>query len=333
MSFKDLIWDVCDDVYRKDKAISYSKLSTFAREGVETLISQPTKTSDELTFGSVMDCMLTEPLEFSNRYVVIDDKIFPSDTVKHIIDDAYKYIKDTNRDMINDGLGYSLSINDYYNNLTLEKRINKVLDAGSEYLHILSKNRDNMIFIEQSTFDQARRCAEAIKNDPVIYSWLDGKEVFYQVNLKVDYLPFKEMSSNMPSIKCKLDLVAIDHENKIIYPFDIKTTMEKEYQFTKSFFKWRYDIQQGMYTYILKEVIKNSKDFSKYHVADFRFIVVNRFRAKPLVHNIKVSKDFYVDHNMKSYKDLLKEAIWHFDNGEFNYPYKYTESKELTTNY
>ena len=80
-----------------------------------------------------------------------------------------------------------------------------------------------------------------------------------------------------------LDLVVVDHKNKLIYPCDLKTSGHPEYKFFESFIRWSYYIQAAQYSRILEEVIKQDEYFKDFKIMPYRFIVVNRQTLTPLV--------------------------------------------------
>lgn len=78
-------------------------------------------------------------------------------------------------------------------------------------------------------------------------------------------------------------LIIVDHEHKLIYPVDLKTSSSPEWDFYKSFIKWRYDIQGRLYWRIIEDNIKRSEEFKDYKLMDYTFIVVNKETLTPLV--------------------------------------------------
>ena len=63
-SLKDISWLVTEETYRADKALSYSTISKFKREGFEHLDTLFDKVeSPSLFLGSLVDCLTTDPPE------------------------------------------------------------------------------------------------------------------------------------------------------------------------------------------------------------------------------------------------------------------------------
>ena len=73
-SLKDISWLVDEPTYRADKALSYSTISKFKREGFEHLDTLFDKVeSPSLLLGSLVDCLTTDPPEeYERRYLVAE---------------------------------------------------------------------------------------------------------------------------------------------------------------------------------------------------------------------------------------------------------------------
>ena len=79
-----LSWNVEEWEYRLDKSFSYSKLAAFYRNGVKALISSDKEDTPSLRFGSLVDCILTAPEEFDDRFIVSDMDI--GDKLRKIVE-------------------------------------------------------------------------------------------------------------------------------------------------------------------------------------------------------------------------------------------------------
>ena len=82
----EIAWNVSEPEYRADPALSYSTLSSYERNGrfnaLEILGEQISTPS--LTFGSMVDTLLTDSEEeFQNKFIVVDDPGI-SDNLKEI---------------------------------------------------------------------------------------------------------------------------------------------------------------------------------------------------------------------------------------------------------
>ena len=77
-------------------------------------------------------------------------------------------------------------------------------------------------------------------------------------------------------------LLLVDHEKKIVYPIDLKTSSHTEWDFFESFVQWRYDIQARLYWRIIRWNMDQDPLYKDYQLADYTFIVVNKKTLTPL---------------------------------------------------
>ena len=282
-SLKDLSWQVTEEEYRKDPALSYSMLSKYERGGrfdsLPTLYDSVSTPS--LTFGSMVDSMLLGELgEFDSRFVVAE---LPgmSDALREIAEQlftdywaiSFDDIPDNALATIGASKGYYAA--DKYKNY----RIKQIRENCKDYFNLRKVSMEKEL-VSSKDYEDARACVYAIKNTPEIAKFFiknpfnDDVEVFHQLKFKatLDGVPYR----------CMMDSCVVDHKNKIIYPVDLKTSSKPEWQFYKSFVEWRYDIQACLYARLLRETIAKDDFYKDYKVADYTFIVVNRKTLKPL---------------------------------------------------
>ena len=74
-SLKEISWDVSEETYRQDPALSYSTLAKYERGGgfnsIPTLFDRVE--SPSLLFGSIVDSIITGGMkEFDDRFFVAD---------------------------------------------------------------------------------------------------------------------------------------------------------------------------------------------------------------------------------------------------------------------
>ena len=107
-------------------------------------------------------------------------------------------------------------------------------------------------------------------------------------------------------------LIIVNHNNKTIQPCDLKTTGHPEYEFYKSNVKWNYNIQQSLYTYIIKQAIIGT-EYENYTVLPYKFIVVNKALCRPEVWDVCQSmadqtEDFTIgETTFKNWRGIVKE--------------------------
>lgn len=283
-SLYDISWQVPEEAYRADPALSYSTLAKFKRSGFNELNHLFDKVeSPSLTFGSAVDSIITGgEEEFNQRFLVAE---FPSvrDSILPIVRDLFASLHGTYRTLsaIPDKIviEYAARYN-YQNNWKPETRSKVIKEEASEYYNLLYIAGDKTI-LDTKTYQDVCNSVDALKNSPSTRMYFkdnnpwENIERFYQLKFKARL--------NGIEYRCMADLIVVDHEHKIIYPIDLKTSFKSEWDFYKSFLDWDYHIQARLYWRIIRSVLDKDPVFKDYKLADYRFIVVNKTTLKPLV--------------------------------------------------
>lgn len=292
-SLADICWNVTESVYRADSAYSYSTISKFMREGFEKLPSLFDKTtSPALTFGSIVDCLLTDGEEaFNERFFVGTFTAPPQDMiplVQLIKDEQGGIHKSLSTLSDKEIVEYLDRLGLYQNNWYASTKANKVRDACNTYYQMLLLSEGKEVVSSEMVQD-ARDCVDALRNSPATKWYFqkdnpwDGIERLYQ-------LKFKGIYNNIP-LRSMMDLCIVDHNRKTIQPCDLKTTGHKEYDFYKSYITWSYNVQQNLYSELLRQLIEKDEYFKDFTILPYRFLVINRYERNPKVW--QVPEDLY----------------------------------------
>lgn len=320
--FKELLWDVDEPTYRADSAISYSTLSTFAKGGFKALkesLDGIKISSASLKHGSLVDTLLTDKENFNNLYTVADYKV-PSETILKIVEDIWEISKEaedysllTDVAIANQDMVMSVINNNNYGgaNWKEETKIKKVVEEGESYYNLLAATKGVKELVSEEEYNLANGCVLSILTHPYT-SWLFKKtndsEIHYQSKFKISFngllsdvsiYKWKDEILETNTIRCMFDMIYINHTEKVILPIDLKTTYLPEEQFYESFIKWRYDLQSTMYSYILRNVVKNDVFYKDYKILPFRFLPINKFSLNPQFFRHKES----IDDIQKVFKD------------------------------
>ena len=302
-SLYDISWKCSEPEYRADPALSYSTLAKFERKGrfnaLPTLFDKDS--SPSLTFGSLVDCLLTgSKEEFDAQFLVAE---FPkiSDNIQLIAQTLFvKYGKEVDEvdDMFGDAHFYA-TIEEMPDDIISEVgkqcgfwsadkwdgvRAKKIKEGGiSEYYKLLVL-ADGKEVINQKDMDDAYAAIEALRTSENTAFFFapnntetDGIERLYQLKFKGEdpstHIQYRNMA----------DLIVVDYNNKIIQPIDLKTSSHFEWEFHKSFVDWRYDIQARLYWRNIKQNIEKDDFFKEFTLLPYKFIVVNRLTLQPQV--------------------------------------------------
>ena len=311
-SLKDISWDVTEDQYRADSALSYSTLSRFNREGFDNLAHLFDKTeSPSLLFGSVVDTLLTGTKEeFEERFFVADFPELP-DKQKEIVEGIFHAAKPGESwDKIMDAviLEYLLA-NNYQPNWRAETRIKVIREAGREYYDLLTLAEGKTV-ISQKLYQDALDCVETLRKSESTKWYFETDNPFNKNIERLYQLKFKGSYEGI-NLRCMADLIIVDHEKKIVYPCDLKTSFKPEWRFYKSFMEWGYWIQAQLYWYLIRQAMDEDEYFKDFKLADYRFIVISNRTRKPLVWEFPQTQTItdlkLGEHKLRNWRGIAKE--------------------------
>lgn len=288
---KDISWQVPEEVYRADPALSYSTLSTYESlgfNGLDHLFDK--KETPSLAFGSAVDCYLTAgEQEFNDNYFVAD---FPSIGDKELqivtaLYEAYGKIYKKLSDVPSTYILNVVNMYDFQKNWKEETRVKVITERCSEYYSLMGESNGKNI-LNVDTYNDVLNCVKALKESPATCGYfaendpLSSVRRYYQLKFKfiVDKVPYRSMA----------DLIVVDYDKKIVYPIDLKTSSHYEWDFEQSFVQWKYMIQGRLYWRNIRANMDNDPYFKDFELADYRFIVVNRKTKMPLVWKFPLTK-------------------------------------------
>lgn len=283
---KEISWNVDEPTYRADPALSYSALQKYERLGGFPSIPRlfDKIESPSLTFGSAVDAIITGgDEEFNSRFMVADIPEL-TDTMLALANRLYAQCCSiySNVDDIPDaGIKNVADECNYGRTWKVSTVADKIREACSEYYRIKFLAGDKTI-LSSKVFEDVLSCVRALRESPAT------KDIFLQTDPfddGVEYLYQLKFKANLNGVdyRCMMDMLKVDYRNKIIYPFDLKTSGHLEYEFFKSFVEWRYDLQARLYPRVLKAVLAQDEYFKDFKVDVFRFVVVNKTTLNPLV--------------------------------------------------
>lgn len=283
-SLKNISWNVTEEVYRADRALSYSTLARFKREGFSGLENLFTKVeSPSLTFGSAVDSIITGgEEEFNERFITAE---FPSvpDSIIPIVKTLYNEYKNdfsSLYDIPDKCVIAAASLFNYQNNWKPETRAKVIKEKAAEYYKLLYVAGDKTI-LSTDIYTDVCRSVDALRSSAATKWYFapnnpwDNVERFYQLKFKTQL--------NGVWYRCMADLIIVDHDKKTIIPVDLKTSFKNEYDFYKSFIDWDYQIQARLYWRIIRKILDEDPVFCDYKLENYRFIVVNKASLTPLV--------------------------------------------------
>lgn len=312
-TLKDISWQVDEETYRADPALSYSTLARFAREGFNNLDTLYDKIeTPSLTFGSAVDALITGGQEeFDKNFFVAE---FPplTESVEKIVKVLFSEFCVTHPSLASipdvEIIGRTEALK-YQLNWKPETRAKVIKEQGSEYYSLLQAAGDRKV-VSTAFKEDVDHCVMALRVSDATAKYFNPFNNTYEKHYQ---LKFKAILNGV-DYRCMADLLAVDHKNKIIYPIDLKTSSHAEWDFFDSFVQWNYQIQARLYWRIIRANLDLDETFKDYELADYKFIVVNRKTLTPLVWRFDSTKalgTLYFGENgqieMKDPEDLGKE--------------------------
>lgn len=286
-SLRDISWQVSEEGYRADPALSYSTLARYEREGFNNLdklfdrIETPS-----LTFGSAVDSIITGGQEeFDERFMVAEFPSMPDSIVK-IIKSLYKQYAGTYRSLLNipdSSIIRETEDQNYQMNWKPETRAKVIREKGTDYYNLLFVAGDRCI-IDTQTYQDVVNAVRVLKESSSTKLYFADDNPFEPDIERLYQLKFKGEFDGI-TYRNMADLIIVNHKEKWVKPVDLKTSSHTEWDFYKSFVDWRYDIQARLYWSIIRQNMDKDEYFKDFKLLDYDFIVVNKRTLTPLVWN------------------------------------------------
>jgi len=327
--------NITEEEYRGIKHPSYSLLKRIDNSGPREILKEFKGDSEPMDFGNLVDCIMLQPDELDNKfYFKAVEK--PTAQLLKLADFIVDMCKKEDIPLVNliNDIDSVSRISDELNLFgsvkvpeTRIKQFNNDLFWG--YLQAVSESENKTIFTSDTLDDAIDAIKILRENDKTahLFSPAENIDVIDQLKL-VGTVAGHE-------VKGMLDKVIIDHENKMITPYDLKCTDVKQRSFPYIFTKMKYYLQAALYLALVVEWA--SKEYPDYVVNEFRFIVYSRNDKYPFVWVVSdtwINNGFhgYVDYkgnNIKGITGLLDDYYYYVNNQQFTIEKEFIENSEL----
>jgi len=309
--FAELTFNVTDEEYYKDDInhveYSYSLISRFQQEGYKDIAAlfEPRPKTEALTFGSLVDCMLTDEENLESRFAVVADlnKVDPKidGIVKTMIERDVDYSVDKEKELLAILDDYS-----YWARYKPETRIKHIYDDSFNYYNVVKQSKGKTV-VTQEQYDKAAELVKAAREHAYVGDIIGAttpfvdEEKLWQPKFKVKLLQ-GDPEMHPLVFKAMMDLVVVNNEQRTIQIYDIKTSACESWNFPDSYWKWNYHYQATLYEKVMKRVIAGT-EYEDYDVLPLKFIVLSKTAGEPLVWE-----------RCQNFEEVQK----HYDEGEYN---------------
>lgn len=279
--------------------------------------------------GNAVDCKLTKPDEYEKTFVESEIKV-SDNTHKLAVYCIDEHTIRGNKEITIDFVLDRATDLGLINFVKFETRKRKLEEENFfEYLEMLMDNPRAIILFPEET-EKVNDIVNSILTNEFIGPLFEKQphvDQYYQLPI---YWKHRGCLT-----KVLLDKVDVDHERRVIKPYDIKTTASMG-QFKKSYWKLRYDIQGSLYTEGLHHW-KKDKPIASYKIEPFSFIVESTsYPGSPLIYQMTDWDLLGGEHGMKymgvkyrGWRTIYDDLIWHEQNNIWNYTREQYENKAV----
>ena len=290
-SLRSISWDVSEETYRADSALSYSTLARYEREGfnnLDTLFDRLETPS--LGFGSAVDAIITGGQEeFDERFMVAE---FPStpDSITKIVKSLFSQYGDSYRSLItipDDVIIKETEYQSYQMNWKPETRAKVIKEKGADYYNLLFIAGSKTI-LDTQTYQDVCNAVRALKESKSTQFYFAEDNPFEPDIERFYQLKFKACLEGI-EYRCMFDELVIFHDTKKIQPLDLKTSckkLDREWDFPSHYIEWGYQLQNRLYVRILQDVISKDEYFKDFKILPYKDIIIFRGSSTPLVWDI-----------------------------------------------
>jgi hypothetical protein len=207
-----------------------------------------------------------------------------------------------------------------------QKRIDKIVTPESqEYYEFLFKRGERDV-VDIPTMEYCAEIVELLRADEKIMYMLGMGDVPEHIQ-SMNELMVEHPAEDLPfGLRGILDNVKIDHQEKVIYVNDLKTTSKAISDFPETVEFWNLWMQAAMYKKLVtREFLLNNGLDPKEWKVKFAFIVVDKYKQ---VYPFKVSDETMINWELQL-EVKLNEAKWHFNSQRFDLPYTYATTEVI----
>ena len=326
-----------DEEYKENKKIpGYSILSKLSSDvrSVKSILDGIEKKTKSLDFGSLLDIRLLTPNDFDNTFYILSN--MPSTAFKALADE-YIRLKEiysesgANEDLFDrdscilqarENIGFDARLKD-------ATVIKQFIENCNDYVIELTNDRaKDKILVSTYDVTLCDTLIDMLKTNQFTSKYFNPTENIEVLTQLI--IEFKDKEGR--DIKCKLDMVYIDHNNKTITPIDVKTYSES---FVANYYKFKYYYQAAIYSSgIIWYMLNVRPELADYKLNLFEFITINSCgKFPPLIYKIPSNHletasfgGMLNNRTIKGWVELLNDFYWHLQEDRWEY------SREVYTN-
>ena len=286
------------------------------------------KLDAHLVQGKLIHLLLLEPEKFAENFMMSPSKL-PGDSLRQVIDRVFRHHTELSRngdprEKLEEFDGAILDIMkdmNYFQNLkTDQQRLDKILTPEAMSYWAFLKIKGNKTLVDEETYKFCQSAVDIVKTNKEIctligcdLSEFENKEVMNEQTFILD-VPNKDYG-----IKGIIDNLVIDHDAKVIYVNDIKTTSKDLKDFPESIEYYSYWLQAVMYLSAVGMSYGSLVDQG--YQLKFHFVVIDRTYQTYAFPVSSTTLNNWLD----KFKTSLDTAEWHYKNRSYDLPLQFAK--------
>jgi hypothetical protein len=320
------------EFYAKPFSMSYSGLNKLLYSpkmfySHYILKQREDRTDTHLIDGKVIHCLLLNDGSFDENFILLPSTL-PTGNSRLVVDRVYGQVTEdvsSLADYKTTILEILKEINLHQSLKTDDQRLSKIITEETISYFEFLKSKGSRDLIDSETLKRCNEAVELLRADKKVCELLG----LYRTEMEnIDMFNEIELSSNVVGIekiglKGIADSIQINHDKKVIYINDLKTTGKTITDFPETVLFYNYNMQAAIYHRLVKEVYKNiiTSDWT----IIFNFIVIDKYNQ---VYCFEVSPQTLKDWDDQLQSKLV-EAYWHYKNNNYTLPYNFATSQVI----
>ena len=317
----------------------YSKPFNLSYSGLNKLLFSPKlfykhyilqqreeKLDSYLIDGKVIHNLLLDDGSFDKSFILLPSTL-PTGNSRLVIDKIYNLVKEGPGLLSN----YNTEILDILKQINLhqalktdEQRLAKIITEETISYFEFLKVKGNKDLIDSETLQRCNEAVDVLKADSrtcellgTFRSGMENIEVFNEIELSIDAKTVLEPFG----LKGIVDNILVNHDTKVIYINDLKTTGKTISDFEETIQFYNYNLQAAIYQWLVK--YKFRKVITAEWKIIFNFIVVDKYNQVYCFEVSPATSQKWSEELMKK----INEASWHYSGKMYKLPFKFASSQ------
>ena len=310
--------------YFEIPALSNSSLSTFSYDPSYyhkvyiTKEIQDKRESASLTLGSLVHCLLLEPEEVQNRYVI--SKLNPEDKPSGMMLD---FVNALLKAEIQDELAIDVAYSKAGYKISKDKVLENFNKPAVQTYYQEQLAAKGKTLVMQNEFDQAVQAANVARDNPQWVTILGTHE--WTVHYELEIL----MTFRGVLCKSKLDELRIRKVGDTLFVkyFDYKTDSQKPvHKYLETFEFWKTYRQMAFYYEAIHSYLAENYPHIKTTIVSMYLVPIDVVRMKSLIYHVDKS---YLQKGWNEITHDIDALKWHIEHDKWEFPKHIYDNLEL----